>query len=457
MVDEYINILEEEDDLMFMEDEEPVMASSGGLMQFGRMGLANIYKGEMPLKGEGMVTDMEHRPDPNQRLIFDNALQQSQIARQGYGGTLGGFGRDIMGKVTEKRRGDVDSFLGEVEGMAEDRFDIELDQQQQGISGKGQRPPMMHFDPRMVRAMKEGGRVGVPGMAWGGLPALWQGGSQLVRSGGTSLVPYIPKLPKVFNRGGGNRVPPNVGSKTKKGFPWKKVGWGAGIASLLPFLFGGEDEKIDVPEKDTPPRVPSTKTDDTNTGGGYSLGYIPRLMDQMEKDREALEQSRKRDEGLSMMLAGVKMAERGQLSEASEGIELQAKQNQAYQDALSKSQAMGVQLGVAADTIQQKAQQSANILKAAMQKSGGVSGWKVKDLATARDNAMKTIKELEIQIESGATAEGDALTEEGLARARTLLAEQYQIYRLMDGQLRGLLGENAAIEFPTEENETEEE
>ena len=99
-----------------LEEETPGM-SYGGLLMGSRM----MNQMAAPLARDVMdrrqVTDMRYRPNINNQL---------QIARQGYSGGLGGLGSDIMSRVSEKSRGDVDNFLGEVEGMAEDRFDIDL-------------------------------------------------------------------------------------------------------------------------------------------------------------------------------------------------------------------------------------------------------------------------------------------------------------------------------------------
>ena len=133
-------------------EEEPMKMSFGGLLMGSRM----LNQMAAPLARDVMdrrVTDMEYRPDTN----------QPQIARRRYSGGLGGFGSDIMNRVSERSRGDVDSFLGEVEDMAEDRFNIDLAprQRQIGIGGKGQltRRAM----PAMPFAMNEGGPIKAQG------------------------------------------------------------------------------------------------------------------------------------------------------------------------------------------------------------------------------------------------------------------------------------------------------
>ena len=134
-------------------EEEPMKMSFGGLLMGSRM----LNQMAAPLAKDVMdrrqVTDMRYRPDTN----------QPQIARRGYSGGLGGLGSDIMSRVSDKSRGDVDNFLGEVEGMAEERFDIDLAPQQRqiGIGGKGQltRRALPYNDPRLIRTMNEGGPI----------------------------------------------------------------------------------------------------------------------------------------------------------------------------------------------------------------------------------------------------------------------------------------------------------
>ena len=90
-------------------EEEPMKMSYGGLINSRAMGMAApLARGfmERPGLGTRQVTDMRYRPLPNERL---------NIRR--YSGGLGGLGSDIMGRVSEKSRADVDSFLGEVEDI----------------------------------------------------------------------------------------------------------------------------------------------------------------------------------------------------------------------------------------------------------------------------------------------------------------------------------------------------
>ena len=75
----------EEDEVMMMEDEEPLGMNFGGLINSRIASMAAPLAASMIPPRPGLnrqVTDMRYRPDTN----------QSQIARQGYSGGLGGFG-----------------------------------------------------------------------------------------------------------------------------------------------------------------------------------------------------------------------------------------------------------------------------------------------------------------------------------------------------------------------------
>jgi len=81
----------EEDEVMLMEDEDPMGMSFGGLINSRMSSMAApLARGfmERPGLGTRQVTDMEYRPLPNERLNLP------QIARRGYSGGLGGLGSD---------------------------------------------------------------------------------------------------------------------------------------------------------------------------------------------------------------------------------------------------------------------------------------------------------------------------------------------------------------------------
>ena len=81
-------------------------------------------------------------------------------------------------------------------------------------------------------------------------------------------------------------------------------------------------------------------------------------MKQLQEDREALKAGRDQDMGLALMTAGLNIADRGQLSAGVAGVEQLAQANQAYRENLKGLSGLGVQAGVAGDTLTQKAMQA---------------------------------------------------------------------------------------------------
>ena len=300
-----------------LEEETPGM-SFGGLLMGSRMMnqmAAPLARDVMDRRLSDMdrrVTDMRYRPNINNQL---------QSARQGYSGGLGGLGSDIMSRVSEKSRGDVDNFLGEVEGMAEDRFDIDLAPQQRqiGMSGKGQR------------------------------------GVGLVRRAVTAM-------PFAMNDGGIAKMS-NGGEAEYMGFTQR----------IINRLFGSDDEEegtVDTgqnqivggsPYETDPDRIqmsptPATNTSNTNKnkkttttpppGGDNVLGssYIAKMMKNIDKDRAELADQRRRDEAIALMTAGLNIYDRGQLSAGTEGLKSLQASNKAYRDQMAKMRGMDVQI-----------------------------------------------------------------------------------------------------------------
>ena len=143
---------EEEQDLMLMEDEEPLRMSYGGLIN-----------SRMVAMGQPRLMDyQENRHFPMGRRTFQSGLDN--------------LGRDISGRVQGRTEEEVQDFVGEVGNMAQERFEVNLSepsmaQRQQeeirrGFGGKGMPPIMraMNEDPR-VAMLKEGGVVETPAMS----------------------------------------------------------------------------------------------------------------------------------------------------------------------------------------------------------------------------------------------------------------------------------------------------
>jgi hypothetical protein len=239
-------------------EEEPMKMSFGGLLMGSRM----LNQMAAPLAKDVMdrrqVTDMRYRPDTN----------QPQIARRGYSGGLGGLGSDIMSRVSDKSRGDVDNFLGEVEGMAEERFDIDLAPQQRqiGIGGKGQltRRAM----PAMPFAMNEGGPI----KAQGGMFADISGA---IGSADAPSFSMPPAFASIYNYaktvlGLDDELARDVANKTiEQGNIDKSQ---LGMFSAKPF--GSVEERLSGDD-----RLAQRKALDTFTGGAE----MNRLVDQLSK------------------------------------------------------------------------------------------------------------------------------------------------------------------------------
>ena len=339
-----------------LEEETPGM-SYGGLLMGSRMMnqmAAPLARDVMDRRLSDMdrrVTDMRYRPNINNQL---------QSARQGYSGGLGGLGSDIMSRVSEKSRGDVDNFLGEVEGMAEDRFDIDLAPQQRqiGMSGKGQ---------LMRRAMNDGG---IAKMSNGG-EAEYMGFTQRI-------------INRLFGSDDDDEGTVDTGQNQ---------------------IVGGSPYETDpdrIQMSPTPATTTSTTTNKnkktTTTpppGGDNVLGssYIAKMMKNIDKDRAELADQRRRDEAIALMTAGLNIYDRGQLSAGTEGLKSLQASNKAYRDQMAKMRGMDVQLGVAADTLAQKRQQSKDVLKAAGLKGTGLTANQAGSLALKYKNAISKMRQ----------------------------------------------------------------
>jgi len=184
-------------------------------------------------------------------------------------------------------------------------------------------------------------------------------------------------------------------------------------------LFGSDDEEegtVDTgqnqivggsPYETDPDRIqmsptPATNTSNTNKnkkttttpppGGDNVLGssYIAKMMKNIDKDRAELADQRRRDEAIALMTAGLNIYDRGQLSAGTEGLKSLQASNKAYRDQMAKMRGMDVQLGVAADTLAQKRQQSKDVLKAAGLKGTGLSANQAGSLALKYKNAISS-------------------------------------------------------------------
>ena len=338
----------EEDEIMLMEDEDPMGMSFGGLINSR---LAGISRMAAPLARE--VTSMP------QRMDYGRMMQRAEPIGMSRG--LSGFGSDIMNRVSEKSRGDVDNFLGEVEGMAEDRFDIDLSPQQRqiGMSGKGQllQRRTMNEDPR-VAMLKEGGQV--RGAFFGGL-------QQFLNPDGTVKEEFEDVADSV---GYDDRL-----TRMKK--------------------TGTDDESFDnnvVTDTNRPPPPPKT------TAGPSSFDKI---LGMIQEDREAAKEQRDRDRYLALMQFGLNLAKRGQLEDTGEGLKTLAMSNKAYQDQLAKLRGLDVQAMLTKENIAGRERVASATAQAALERALAKGGLDEKDLVSIVSSLRSDIADYRKQLGEG--------------------------------------------------------
>jgi hypothetical protein len=108
------------------------------------------------------------------------------------------------------------------------------------------------------------------------------------------------------------------------------------------------------------------------------------------------------------MTAGLNIYDRGQLSAGTEGLKSLQASNKAYRDQMAKMRGMDVQLGVAADTLAQKRQQSKDVLKAAGLKGTGLTANQAGSLALKYKNAINKMRQA---LEVGYITEGTSIVQ----------------------------------------------
>ena len=436
----------EEDEIDIME--EPIRASGGGFMHFGRamMGAPRLAE---------QATGSPFLNNPLEDYAPSNHIQQSQVARQGYGGGLGGFGRDIMGRVSERSRGDVDNFLGEVEGMAEDRFDIELGQQQRGMSGKGQVPRMMPYDdPRMIRAMNEGGVVNMFG---GGL-------NQFKDYGGNFI-------PKVKPRPPSSSIYVDKGTVINEQAEWdKNEGKFYNIDGTLKDEFknttgspatntGGQPDSmrdaqrmIDINEIPESPEKKDEETPPPGTDDPAPRGFLSDLTASLDKMREDQKEQMAKNQALGIMLEGLKLSRRGVIDdETGKGIKFMGQQQTKVQDRLAQLQGLEAKIGIAGATLAQKDRATQAALTKALEKGSKMTtsqlADKIKGYSTSIGSLRKNLSDTELSFDDTQRAKTLKDIEELEALRSIYMADLQGRYGgdILDNEfLKTLLNENSA-------------
>ena len=372
---------EEEQDVMLMEDEEPLRMSYGGLINSRMMAM-----------GQPRLMDyQENRHYPMGRRTFQSGLDN--------------LGRDISGRVQNRTQEEVQEFVGDVDNMAQERFDVNLSEpsmgerrqgeMERGFGGKGMPPirkPMPFF-----RAMNEGGVVS---MSNGGL-------LPEVSPRPDDTGKYSGKLGKLFGFSGVTGYDIDKAAKWDERFGkyYNKDGkikpefqdmvgqTTVGDASNVPYddriirqeKTGTDDESfddtVDTGTK-TPPPPPR------NTAGSSSFDKI---LGMIQEDRESAKAQRDQDRYLALMQFGLNLAKRGQLSDTGEGLKTLAMSNKAYQDQLAKLRGMDIQTMLTKETIAGKERVASATTAAALKKALAKSELDEKELSTMISGLRKDI------------------------------------------------------------------
>lgn len=281
-------------------------------------------------------------------------------------------------------------------------------------------------------------------MASGGLVA---GGMNKANVGG--LLRFLPFLkPKPSPSTGTSLVPkstevgPYLGPKKPPSFNAKDLMRKTGILGLGG-LFAGDDEEEDEIGPEQGPPFMEPEEDDPVTqpppDPTYAPSYIPQLMKQLQEDREALRAGRDQDMGLALMTAGLNIADRGQLSAGVAGVEQLAQANQAYRENLRNLSGLGVQAGVAGDTLMQKAMQARmsydkSIELAKMLGAGDL----IKGIGTIGDQ----LALIEQSIQLGVDENEMPLSPEKTAMLNAKKDALSEIYSMLIARTQGELGKN---------------
>ncbi len=333
----------EEDEVMMMEDEEPLGMNFGGLIN-----------SRMASMAAPLARDMLSRP---QSMDYGRMMQRAEPMGMSRG--LSGFGSDIMNRVGDKSRDDVDNFLGEVEGMAEDRFDIELAPQQRqiGMSGKGQ---LMQR-----RAMNEGG-----------LASMSNGG-------------YIERMLTGIPNYLGNKLF-GIGSTDEDDMDADSVDYDDRITRMTRTGTDNQsfDETVDTDTK-TPPPSATTKT-------GPSA--FDNILSMIQEDRESAKEQRDRDRYLALMQFGLNLAKRGQLEDTGEGLKTLAMSNKAYQDQLGKLRALDVNALLTKEGIAGRERAAGITAQAALERALAKTGLTEEDILQSISRQQKNIVDIENQL-----------------------------------------------------------
>jgi hypothetical protein len=322
------------------------------------------------------------------------------------------LGNNIVNRIGEKSQGEVNEFIGEVRDMADERFELGLNQQPQfDTGGKGFPPaltPMISqkpnipqgFSPLLSSAQqanrgtpispsmmyrREGGIVSMQGGGRGmftdpnfnpsmGLlpmrvrprPSEAQGQGLLGRMGFDpnkfQRTDWDAQFGKYYNPDG------TVKDEYKNIAGIPKIDTAVASKGSDPLLAAQEkfeeiDEQKPTEKKDD--ETPPPDTDDPAPRG--FLSDLTRSLDEMRKEqREQIEKNK----GLALMMEGINLyKERGVPGEgAGKGIQFAQTQTSKIQDRLAQLQGLEAKIGIAGATLAQKDRATEAALKKALEK-----------------------------------------------------------------------------------------
>ena len=370
----------EEDEIMLMEDEDPMRMSYGGLVNSRAMVMAQPLRSSPPLA-----------------LPFPPRMQQQ---RDNLG--FNNLGSNIVNRIGEKSQGEVDEFIGEVRDMADERFDLDLNQQPQfDTGGKG-------FSPLLSSAQQANRGTPIsPSMMYrreGGLASMNNGGYI------TNLLTGIPNFLA-------NRL--ILGSGEEDEIDADSVNYDDRITRMT--RTGTDDESFDdIVDTDTnrPPPPPPPPAGPSS---------FDKILGMIQEDREAAKEQRDRDRYLALMQFGLNLAKRGQLEDTGEGLKTLAMSNKAYQDQLAKLRGFDVQAMLTKENIAGRERAASATAQAALDRALAKTGMTEEDILQSISRQQKNIVDIENQLygteglTSSLPAELKAAKELDLRKARERL------------------------------------
>jgi hypothetical protein len=363
--------------VMQMEDEEPMGMSYGGLVNSRAMVMGQPLMSSMRPMAETFPPRMQQQRD---NLGFKN------------------LGNNIVNRIGEKSQGEVNEFIGEVRDMADDRFDLDLNQQPQfDTGGKGFPPalrPMISQKPNIPQGLlarittaqpmyrREGGIVSMQGGGRGMFtdpnfnpsmnlfptrvrprPAEAQGqgllGSMGFDPNKFQRTDWDAQFGKYYNPDG------TLKDEFKQNVASTAMNTDDQPDSVRDAQRMMDINKIPEPPKKDDDEKPPPDTDDPAPRG--FLSDLTRSLDEMRKEqREQIEKNK----GLALMMEGINLyKERGVPGEgAGKGIQFAQTQTSKIQDRLAQLQGLEAKIGIAGATLAQKDRATEAALKKALEK-----------------------------------------------------------------------------------------